>query len=144
MAEQTIRADQIEGLAELIQAQIKTAMQIEGKPDLQNVDEVRRSPAGTLIRLEGKIDALKDEMDQRFQAVDQRFDDLKSEINQRFQAVDQRFDALKTEMDQRFDALGSEINHRFDAQDGRLKLFQWIIILMFSLLIAMAGKLFTM
>ncbi|WP_454965116.1 hypothetical protein [Filifactor alocis] len=49
-----------------------------------------------------------DAMDQRFNAMDQRFD----AIDQRFNAMDQRLDS----MDQRFDA----IDQRFDAIDQRL------------------------
>ncbi len=74
MAEQgTIRADQIEGLSDLIREQVRIAIQENTRPDLQDVEEVRRSPAGTLIRLEeqvkgvdSKVDQLRSEMDRRF------------------------------------------------------------------------------
>jgi|GEM_PF-2365692 len=108
MAEQTtIRADQIEGLADLIREQVRAVI-YESKPVLQDVEELRRSPAGTVIRLEEQVKAL----------------DAK---------VDQRFDALKSEMDQRFDAL-----------DRRFSLLQWVVVLNFSMLVAVAGKLFLM
>jgi len=56
MAEQTtIRADQIEGLADLIREQVRAVI-YESKPVLQDVEELRRSPAGTVIRLEGKVE----------------------------------------------------------------------------------------
>jgi len=111
----TIKADQIEGLSELIQEHLKTALRDGGRPDLQDVEEVRRSPVGILIRLEEQVKALKSEMDQRF-------DSLRLEMNQRFEAVNQRFDSL----------------------ERRFNLFQWIILLNFSLLIAVASKLFLM
>ncbi|HET7446247.1 MAG TPA: hypothetical protein VFJ57_16485 [Solirubrobacterales bacterium] len=44
--------------------------------------------------------------------TDERLNDLKSQVDQRFDAVDRRFDAV----DQRFDA----VDQRFDAVDQRL------------------------
>ena len=54
-----------------------------------------------------RLDDLKAEMNQRFDAQDkhinQRFDDQDKYINQRFDAVDQRFDAQDKYINQRFD-----------------------------------------
>ncbi len=50
-----------------------------------------------------KIDDLKDEMNQRFKAVDDRFDS----VDTRFDAVDARFDAI----DKRF----AEVDDKFEA-----------------------------
>lgn len=120
MAEQTtIKADQIEGLSELIQAQVQEVLRQEARPDLQDVEEVRRSPAGILIRLEEQVKALKSEMDQRF-------------------------DALKLEMDQRFVALAAKMDQRFDGLERRFTLLQWVVILNTFLLIALVGKFFLM
>lgn len=133
----TIRADQIEGLPELIREQLKAIRQEDTRSDLQDVEEVRRSPAGTLIRLEEQIKALGTKMDQRFEVVDQRLKALEDKM-------DQRFMALKLEMDQRFGALDSKVDQRFNDMERRFSLFQWVVILNFSLLIAVAGKLFLM
>lgn len=120
MAEQTtIKADQIEGLSELIQAQVQEVLRKEVKSAPEDMDQLRRSPAGTMIRLEEQVKALDEK-------VDQRFDALKSEMSQRFNDVDRRFVDLKSDMDRRFNLL------------------QWVVILNTSLLIAMAGKLFLM
>ncbi|MBI3249912.1 MAG: hypothetical protein HYZ50_25735 [Deltaproteobacteria bacterium] len=53
-----------------------------------------------------QIDQLREEMNQRFKAVDQRFD----AVDQRFKSVDQRFDDLIRHVDGRFD----DMNRRFD------------------------------
>ena len=58
---------------------------------------------------------------QRFDAIDQRFDDLRVEMNQRFGAVDQRFDDLRGEMNRRFDDQHEYVNQRFDAVDQRFE-----------------------
>ena len=48
------------------------------------------------------------------------FDDLRAEMNQRFQAVDQRFDDMNRSMNQRFDQQDKYMNTRFEAVDRRL------------------------
>ena len=122
MAEQTIRADQIEGLPDLIREQVRAVI-YESKPVLQDVEEIRRSPAGTVIRLEEQVKALDEK-------VDQRFDTLKSEM-------DHRFGALKSEMDQRFSDLKGSMDQQFST-------VKWILVLIFPLLIALIGKLLLM
>lgn len=85
-----IRADQIEGLADLIRDQVRAVIH-ESKPVLQDVEEIRRSPAGTVIRLEEQVKALDAKVDQRFDALksemDQRFSDLKDSMDQQFSTV---------------------------------------------------------
>ena len=143
MAEQTtIRADQIEGLREVIRTELKEVLREEIKPAPEDMDQLRRSPAGAMIRLESKVealdekvdqrfDALKSEMDQRFAAVDQRFESLESKIDQRFEVVDQRFDALRGEMNQRFESI-----------EKRFTVFQWGVGLVFLIQVMIFGKLF--
>jgi hypothetical protein len=107
--EGTIRADQIVGLKDMVRGEVRDALRAEAGTSLQDVDEVRRSPAGTLIRLEGKIDA---------QGV-------------RTDAVGQRLQAVEEKIDQRFDSM-----------ERRVSMLQWVIVMGFTLWIAMAGKLF--
>ena len=124
----TIRADQIEGLPDLIIEKVREVLREEVKPTPEDMDQLRRSPAGAMIRLESKMEALDEK-------VDHRFDALKSEIDQRFDAVDQRFDALESKMDQRFVDLKESI-------DGQFSTMKWVFVLIFSLLFTILGKLF--
>ncbi len=120
MAEQaTIRADQIEGLPDLIRQQVREVLREEAKSAPEDMDQLRRSPAGTMIRLEEQVKALDEK-------VDQKFESLKVEMDQRFQVVDQRFKDLKESMDQQFSTV------------------KWILVLIFPLLIAVIGKLLLM
>ena len=132
MAESTtIRADQIEGLPDLIREQVRAALRQETQPFLQDMEEIRRSPAGILIRLEEQLRALEEKMDQRFAGLkaemDQRFAGLKAEMDQRFIAVDQRF---------------TSIDQRFQEVDKRLTLLQWTMGLVLILQVLILGKLF--
>ena len=160
----TIRADQIEGLPDLIIEKVREVLREEVKPTPEDMDQLRRSPAGAMIRLESKVEALDEKVDHRFDAleseVDQRFDALRGEMNQRFEAVDQRFEAvdqrfeavdqrfdtLESKMDQRFDALRGEMNQRFvdqkESMDGQFSTMKWVFVLIFPLLFTILGKLF--
>ena len=112
MAEQaTIKVDQIEGLREVIRTEVKEVIREEVKSAPEDMDQLRRSPAGTMIRLEEQVKALDAKIDQKFEVVDQRF-----------AVVEQRFDGI----------------------ERRFNLFQWVLVLNFSLLIAMADKFFLM
>ena len=121
----TVRVDQIEGLGDYIREEIRLVIRDEAKPVLQDMEEIKRSPAGMLIKLEDKLDALEEKMDQRFEVVDQRFE----AVNQRFDAVNQRFES---------------VNQRFNDLDRRFGLLQWVVVLIYPFLFAIAGKLFLM
>jgi exonuclease VII large subunit len=71
----------------------------------------------SLAELKAGQKALELRMDQRFEAVDQRFEAFQRQIDERFEAVDQRFEAV----DQRFDDLQQQINQRFEAVDQRFE-----------------------
>jgi hypothetical protein len=62
-------------------------------------------------RLEKKIDALRSDMNRRFDGVDDRFDGIRDDMNGRFAQVEARFD----KMDIRFD----KMDVRFDKMDVR-------------------------
>lgn len=120
--EKTVRVDQIEGLETYIQQQVRATIRQAAVPMLEDMEEIRKSPAGMLIRLEDKVDALEIKIDERFRAVDQRFE----AVDQRFEAVDQRFADLQRSMEQ------------------QLTTIKWAIALLFPFIFAILGKLFLM
>lgn len=120
MAEQaTIKADQIEGLPDLIRQQVREVLREEVRSAPEDMDQLRRSPAGTMIRLEEQVKALDEK-------------------------VDQRFESLKVEMDQRFESLKMEMGQLRSEVDRRFTLLQWAIGLIYPFLLAIVGKLFLM
>lgn len=139
MAEQaTIKADQVEGLPDLILEKVREVIREEIKPVPEDMDKLRRSPAGTMIRLEEQVKALDMKMDQRFEVVDQRFevvDQRFAAVDQRFTAVDQKIEGLKSEMERRFSDLKESMDHQFSSM-------KWILALIFPLLLTILGKLF--
>lgn len=84
-----------------------------------------------------RFSSLEENIDQRFQVVDQRFE----AVYQRFDAVDQRFDAV----DQRFKAVDQRfksVDQRFDGVDRRLDDLHDTMLTLFSALIALIVALF--
>jgi hypothetical protein len=70
--ERKVKAEDIEGLREMISSVIREERAVFlPAPFVQDVDELRRSPAGTIIRLEGKVDHLTE-----------RFTDLEETLDQ--------------------------------------------------------------
>ncbi len=60
------------------------------------------SPRSELIRVLEEIRALREDMDRRFAAMDERFRALQEDMERRFEAMDERFRALQEDMDRRF------------------------------------------
>lgn len=71
-----------------------------------------------------RLNDIRTDMNQRFDAQDKRIYDLEADMNQRFDAQDkyinQRFDAQDKYINQRFDAQEKYMSQRFDVQDKRL------------------------
>ncbi len=70
------------------------------------------------------FDDLRAEINQRFEAVDQRLGDMNRGMNQRLddmnRSMDKRFDDMNRSMNQRFDQQDKYMNTRFEAVDRRL------------------------
>jgi exonuclease VII large subunit len=66
-------------------------------------------------------------MEQRFNAMDDRFETMQVHMDKRFEALqiqmDKRFEALQTQMDKRFEAVDKrfdDVNKRFDALQSQM------------------------
>ncbi|MDR7430702.1 MAG: DUF3782 domain-containing protein [Armatimonadota bacterium] len=89
------------------------------------------SPRSELIRVLEEIRALREDMDRRFAAMDERFRALQEDMGRRFAAMDERFRALREDMDRRFEAmderfraLQEDMDRRFEAMDERFRALQ--------------------
>lgn len=70
--------------------------------DIQILKEMfRESEARMEAMMDRKIDALRTENNEKFEAIDQKFD----AIDKRFESIDQKFDAI----DKRFEAMDKKI-----------------------------------
>src|SRR3990167_8760763 len=83
----TIKADQIEGLPDLIRAQVREVLREEVKSAPEDMDQLRRSPAGTVIRLEEQVKSVDSKVDLLRSEMERRFTDLKESMDQQFSTV---------------------------------------------------------
>ena len=130
-----IKADQIEGLPDLIRAQVREVFREEVRSTPEDMDQLRRSPAGTMIRLEEQVKALDEKVDQKFESLKVEMDQRFKVVDQRFAAVDQKVEGLKSEMERRLADLKESMDHQFSSM-------KWILALIFPLLLTILGKLF--
>jgi chaperonin cofactor prefoldin len=90
---------------------------------LAAITTLQDATALSFTRVDTTIDALRTDMNTRFDLVDNRFD----EVNQRFDLVDNRFD----EVNQRFDRLETRfdgLESRFDRLETRFDRLETLII----------------
>lgn len=82
-----------------------------------------------MIEVKNDVVALKAEMDERFDAMqnqmDTRFDAMQNEMDARFDAIhkemDERFDTMQNQMDTKFDTMHKEMNERFDTVNCEIR-----------------------
>jgi flagellar capping protein FliD len=93
--------------------------------------------------LNGKVDALRVEMSDRFDKIDGRFD----KIDDRFEKMDDRFEKMDDrfeKMDDRFDRRFERIDDRFESMDARLlQIYQTMLWFCGVALAALIGLLAT-
>ena len=69
-----------------------------------------------------------DKMDERFNAMNERFDERFNAMNERFDVMNERFDELFNAMNERFNVMNERfvvMNERFDAIEKRLS---WLYV----------------
>ena len=105
------------GTALIALATILTAVLTSNNAIHHRLNDIRADMNQRFDAQDKRLDGLEADMNQRFDAQDKRIDGLEADMNQRFDAQDKRIDDLKADMNQRFDAQDKYINQRFDAQD---------------------------
>jgi len=148
-----VKAEEVEGLRELItQVILQEWDKVVPARLLQDVEEIRRSPAGAVIRMEGAVERLEEDMaelkrtvatrevmEARFREVDTRFDELEKRMEARFREVDIRFDELEKRMGARF----REVDIRFDELEKRINVLRLAFFAFLALQVATLVKLFS-
>ncbi|HEY67149.1 MAG TPA: hypothetical protein G4N97_02625, partial [Thermoflexia bacterium] len=93
-----VRAEEIEGLQELItHIVLQEWDKIVPAALLQDVEEIRRSPAGAVIRMEGAVERLEEGLAELKRTVATREDlaHLQEIMDARFREVDTRFGEIE-------------------------------------------------
>ncbi len=122
-----------------------------------DMDEIRRSPAASIIRIEEEIKSIKQNMatkeelralegrvegkfnklERKFVEFDGKFEALEGKFDGKFEALDGKIDALDSKFESKFEALEGKFDGKFDGLDGRLRGVESKMSLLIALVIAM-------
>jgi len=141
MSNETISAEQIEGLEELI-TKIVGSKIAQVSSEVGDIEQLKKSPAGTIIRLEERVNALDEKIDEirvqmvtrtEFAAMSSRIDNIESKM-----ATKQDLERMATKEEQ--SALAQEVRAlsvRMEEFDKRLTFFQIVTYSAFGVFFAM-------
>ena len=109
---------------------------------LQAVEVAPRISDREIIESLAEIKAGQQAMQQRFEAIDQRFNDMEKRSEQRFTAMEKQNDQRFTSIDHRFTAMEKQNDQRFNSIDQRFSSLESTINTLFSALIMLIVALF--
>lgn len=125
--ETTIRAEQIDGLEELLNEVVRK--QIARPPLTEDIERLRKSPTGAIIRLEeqvkiliGDVRKIETQINNLESRMEARFDDLEGRMEGKFDDLESRM-ATKDDLAQlttKFDNLESRMDAKFDDLESRM------------------------
>ncbi|CAD86153.1 MULTISPECIES: hypothetical protein [Nitrosomonas] len=98
-------------------AAVDVAPRISDREIIESLAELKAGQKALEEKMDLRFNAMQEQIDQRFTAIDQRFTAMQEQMDQRFTAVDQRFTAV----DQHFTAMQKQIDQRFIAVDQRFE-----------------------
>jgi len=112
-------------------AAVDVAPRISDREIIESLAELKAGQKALEEKMDLRFNAMQEQIDQRFTAIDQRFTAMQEQMDQRFTAVDQRFTAVDqhftsvdqhfTSVDQHFTAMQKQIDQRFIAVDQRFE-----------------------
>ncbi|WP_350282230.1 hypothetical protein [Nitrosomonas sp.] len=112
-------------------AAVDVASRISDREIIESLAELKAGQKALEEKMDLRFNAIQEQIDQRFAAVDQRFTAIQEQMDQRFIAVDQRFIAV----DQRFIA----VDQRFEAIDRRLDFIQQLMLVTIAGIFGLIG-----
>ncbi|KXK47291.1 hypothetical protein, partial [Nitrosomonas europaea] len=102
---------------------------------IESLAELKAGQKALEEKMDLRFNAMQEQMDQRFTAIDRRFTAMQEQVDHRFMAVDQRFTAIQEQMDQRFIA----VDQRFEAIDQRLDFIQQLMLVTIAGIFGLIG-----
>ncbi|MBM4466580.1 MAG: hypothetical protein FJ014_13675 [Chloroflexi bacterium] len=122
-----LRADQIEGLREFVYHIVaeegeKALRQIA----LEDIEQLRRSPVGAIIRLEEKVDHIDKSLNNFREDTERNMSNLRSDMEK-----------LRSDMEKNLSNLRGETHALFAEQGERIAFLQRVVFAVFSLLIGL-------
>jgi flagellar capping protein FliD len=110
--------------------------------DTMSNETVTYSLEAVLTRIEGKIDNLQKDVNQKFESfqkdVDQKFESLQKDFNQKFDKIDERLNKLEVGQAKLTEKVEG-IDNRLKSVEGTQKNQVWTLIILLASAIATAG-----
>lgn len=116
-------------------AAVDVAPRISDREIIESLAELKAGQKALEEKMDLRFNAMQEQMDQRFTAIDRRFTAMQEQVDHRFMAVDQRFTAIQEQMDQRFIA----VDQRFEAIDQRLDFIQQLMLVTIAGIFGLIG-----
>jgi len=148
-AQTKLRADQIEGLREFVYHIVaeegeKTLRQIA----LEDIEQLRRSPVGAIIRLEEKVDHIdkslnnfredtKSNMSNLREDMDRLRSDMEKGLSTLRDDMEKGFGTLREDIEKGRSSLRGEMHALFAEQSQRITFLQRVVFAMFSLFLGL-------
>lgn len=80
-------------------AAVDVAPRISDREIIESLAELKAGQKALEEKMDLRFNAMQEQIDQRFTAIDQRFTAMQEQVDQRFIAVDQRFEAIDRRLD---------------------------------------------
>jgi len=116
-------------------AAVDVAPRISDREIIESLAELKAGQKALEEKMDLRFNAMQEQIDQRFTAIDQRFTAMQEQMDQRFTAVDQHFTAMQKQIDQRFIA----VDQRFEAIDRRLDFIQQLMLVTIAGIFGLIG-----
>jgi hypothetical protein len=133
-AETRLRADQIEGLREFVShIMVEEGDKVLRQIALEDIEQLRRSPVGAIIRLEEKVDHIDKSLNIFREDTKSNMSNLREDMD-RFRSDMDRF---RSDMEKGFSNLREEMLALFAEQGQRITFLQRVVFAMFSLFLGL-------
>lgn len=159
-AQTKLRADQIEGLREFVShIMVEEGDKVLRQIALEDIEQIRRSPVGAIIRLEEKVDHIDKSLNSFREETkgdinDLRSDmekslgnfredtkgdisDLRSDMEKGLSNLRGEIDRLRSDMEKGFSNLREEMHALLAEQGQRITFLQRVVFAMFSLFLGL-------
>jgi hypothetical protein len=133
-----LRADQIEGLREFVShIMVEEGDKVLRQIALEDIEQIRRSPVGAIIRLEEKVDHIDKSLNIFREDTKSNMSNLREDMEKGLSNLREDMDRLRSDMEKGFSNLREEMHALFAEQGQRITFLQRVVFAMFSLFLGL-------
>ncbi len=137
-AQTKLQANQIEGLREFVShIMVEEGDKVLRQIALEDIEQLRRSPVGAIIRLEEKVDHIDKSLGNFHEDTKGNISDLRSDMEKSLRNLREDMDRLRSDTEKGFSNLREEMHALFAEQGQGITFLQRVVFAVFSLLIGL-------